>query len=226
MGGAVFPPCYLTWGQTMVEVMKIMATSFKRSQARTAALRAPSLQQATTDPHLCRRLLDTHERVWVSLLWGHCSFLLGPGVHKVLFVPSKSLFPQSCVSSGSSMVGLMVTSSKRAYAIPRSTAPRAPAPAAVHCWPAPPEEVVKHSSDSVSVGSLGPGMQKVCVLVVPRRIHLLGEEHRRPRFDLWSGKIPCKATKPMHHNYRAYALEPRSHKLSPRARTTERKQKC
>ena len=43
---------------------------------------------------------------------GHCSFLLGPGAHKVLFVPSKSLFPQSCVSSGGSMVGLMVTSSR------------------------------------------------------------------------------------------------------------------
>ena len=28
---------------------------------------------------------------------GHCSFLLGPGAHKVLFVPSKSLFPQFCV---------------------------------------------------------------------------------------------------------------------------------
>ena len=37
-------------------------------------------------------------------------------VHKVLSVPSKSLLPQPCVSSGSSMVGLMVTSSKRAYA--------------------------------------------------------------------------------------------------------------
>ena len=50
---------------------------------------------------------------------GHCSFLLGPGVLKVLlFVPSKSVFPQSCVSSGGSMVGLMATSSKRAYAIP------------------------------------------------------------------------------------------------------------
>ena len=36
----------------------------------------------------------------------------------------QSLFPQSCVSSGSSMVGLMATSSKRAYATPRSTAPR------------------------------------------------------------------------------------------------------
>ena len=37
---------------------------------------------------------------------------------------------KSCVSSGSSMVGLMVTSSKRTYAIPT---PRAPVPAADHC---------------------------------------------------------------------------------------------
>ena len=36
--------------------------------------------------------------------------------------------PQSYVSSGGSMVGLMMTSSKRVYAIPRSAAPRAPAP--------------------------------------------------------------------------------------------------
>ena len=41
--------------------------------------------------------------------------------------------PRVCETSGSSMVGLMVTSSKRAYAIPRPTAPRAPAPSAVHC---------------------------------------------------------------------------------------------
>ena len=26
-------------------------------------------------------------------MWGHCSFLLGLSAHKVLFVPSKSLFP-------------------------------------------------------------------------------------------------------------------------------------
>ena len=51
-----------------------------------------------TTPHLWR-LLDTHRQVWVSLLWGHCSFLLGPVAHKVLSVPSKSLFPQSCLSS-------------------------------------------------------------------------------------------------------------------------------
>ena len=52
-----------------------------------------------SDPLLCQRLLDIHRQVWFSLLWGHCSFLLGPGAHEVLFVPSKSLFPQSCVSS-------------------------------------------------------------------------------------------------------------------------------
>ena len=61
------------------------------------------------------------------------SLLLGFGVHKVLFVPSKSLFPQSCVSSGGSIVGLVAASYKSAYAIPRSAAPRAPAPATVHC---------------------------------------------------------------------------------------------
>ena len=29
-------------------------------------------------------------------LWGHCTFLLGPGAHKVLFVPSKSVSPVLC----------------------------------------------------------------------------------------------------------------------------------
>ena len=39
---------------------------------------------------------NTHRQVCLSLLWGHCSFLLDPGVLKALFVPSKTLFPQSC----------------------------------------------------------------------------------------------------------------------------------
>ena len=65
----------------------------------------PALQQATSNPCLHHRLLNTHGQVWANLLWGHCSFLLGPSANKVLFVPSKSLFPQTCVSSGSSMVG-------------------------------------------------------------------------------------------------------------------------
>ena len=150
------PSLLFTWGQTMVEVMKIMETSFKGPMRAVLHSMPPTLHQATSDPGLCWRLLDTPGLVWVSLLWGHCSFLLGPDEHKVLFVPSKSLFLQSHMSSGSSVVGLMVTSSKRAYAIPRCTAPKASAPMAVHCWPVPPE-TLKHSSVSVSVGSLGPG---------------------------------------------------------------------
>ena len=46
--------------------------------------------------------------------------------------PPRVYFPV-LLSSGSSMVGLMAMSSKRAYAIPKSAAPRAPVPVAVHC---------------------------------------------------------------------------------------------
>ena len=121
-----------------------------------------TLRQPTSDPHPRWRLPDTHGHVWVSLL-SQCSFLQGRGVHKVLFVPSKNVFPQCCGGSGGSLVGLMATSSKRAYAVPRPAASRAPAPAAGHRRAIPPQETLKHSSGSVSVGSLGPGAHEVCL---------------------------------------------------------------
>ena len=67
-----------------------MATSLERSGARTAALclgHCGSHRQPTPLPEL----LDTLGQVWISLLLGDCSFLLGPGVYKILFVPSQSL---------------------------------------------------------------------------------------------------------------------------------------
>ena len=90
-GWSCVPSLLFTWSQTMVEVTKIMATSFKRSYACTCSTLPPTLQQATTDPWLSWRLLDTPGQVLISFLWGHCSFLLRPGVYKFLFVPSKSL---------------------------------------------------------------------------------------------------------------------------------------
>ena len=117
--------------QTMVEVMKIMVTSFKSSHTPAAALSAPDPAASHCQP---TPLPETPGHSWASL--GRplvVSLLLSPGAHKVLFVSSKSLFPQCCVSSGSSVVGLMATSSTRAYAVPKSAAPRAPAPAAVRC---------------------------------------------------------------------------------------------
>ena len=201
----------------MVEVIKIMATSFKRSCAHTAVLSAPdpaaghrrptpppetpghsweSLAQSlvgslllsprswctqdfvctlqepvspvlcmfwwlygevngdllqeglcytlvccTQSPCPCSRPLLTYASIGdTQTLKGRSGSVSveSPGVHKILFVCSKSLFPKSCVCSGGSMVGLMATSSKKTYAIPRSAAPRAPAPAEVETpilWP-------------------------------------------------------------------------------------------
>ena len=117
----------------MVEVRNIMLTSFKMSHAGTAIGHACNPAAG----HQCPMLLPEtpgHSRASLGQsLCGHCSFFLGPGVHKVLLVPTKSLFSQPCEVLGSSVVGLMATFSKMAYAIPRSTAPRTPALAAVHC---------------------------------------------------------------------------------------------
>ena len=127
------PSLLFTWGQTMVEVMKIMATSFKSSHACTTTLSTPNpasgRHQPTPPP-------KTPGHFWANLrqsLVG--SLLLSPGswcTQGSVCVLQESI-SQSCVSSGSSMVGLMVTSSKRTYAIPKSAAPRAPASAAAHC---------------------------------------------------------------------------------------------
>ena len=73
-----------------------MATSSKRSCACTATLSAPDPAQVATHPRFRWRVLDTQGQDWVSLLWGHCSFLLGPGMHKILSVPTESLLPALC----------------------------------------------------------------------------------------------------------------------------------
>ena len=124
------PSLLFTWGQTLVEVMKIMVTSFKNPMHVLLHSVSPTLQQATTSPHLHWRLLDTHRQVWISLL---LSLLLSPPSWCTRFClcPPRVYFP--VLSSGSSMMGLTATSSKRAYAIPKSAAPRASVPVAVHC---------------------------------------------------------------------------------------------
>ena len=127
-GWSCVPSLSFTWDQTMVEIMQIMVTSFKRSHACTAALSAPNPAAGHCQPTPRLRLLDAHGQVWVSLLWGHCSFLLGPGVPKVLFVSSKCLFPQSYVISSGSMMGLMAASFKRSRACTSTLS--APSPAA------------------------------------------------------------------------------------------------
>ena len=122
------PSLLFTWGQTMVEVMKIMATSFKRSHACTATLSTlhPAAGHHPPTPPL-ETPGHTQESLGQSLVG---PLLLSPGswcTQSSVCAIQESI-SQSCVSSGSSMVGLMVTSSKRAYAIPKSAGFQSPCP--------------------------------------------------------------------------------------------------
>ena len=63
--------------QTIVEVMKMMATSFKRSHACTAALTAPN---AAAGNHLPKPLLESPRQPQASLVQSFVgSLLLSPG---------------------------------------------------------------------------------------------------------------------------------------------------
>ena len=147
----------------MVEVMKIMVTSFKRSHARTATLSAPNPAAGHHQPTPPPETPGHSQASLGQSLVG--SLLLSPGswCTQGSVCALQESISQSSVSSGSSMVGLMATSSKRAYATPKSAAPRAPVPVADHHQPVPPQQTLKHSSVLVSVGSLGPGAHKVCL---------------------------------------------------------------
>ena len=70
-------------------------------------------------------------------------------VHRFLLCPPRVYFPVLC-KFWQLYGGVNGDLLKRAYTIPRSTAPRAPAPAVDHCRPGPPQETLKHSSGSVS----------------------------------------------------------------------------
>ena len=112
--------------------MKIMATSFKRSHACTAALNAPN---PTAGHHQPTPPPETTGHSQASLgqsLVG--SLLLSPGswyTQAFVCALQESVSPVLCKFW--QLYGGLTATSKRAYAIPRSTAPRAPASAAVHC---------------------------------------------------------------------------------------------
>ena len=117
----------------MVEIMKIMATSFQRSHANTEALVAPNPAAGHCRPTL---LPETPGHLWASPDQSPVGLLLlspGSWYAQGSVFSCQEFVSQACVSSGSSLEGLMAISSKRAYAIPRSAVPRAPAPAAGHC---------------------------------------------------------------------------------------------
>ena len=81
-----------TWGQTMVEVMKIMVTSFKRSQACTTILSASDPAAGHHRPTPPPETPRHSWQVWVSLLWVTAPFSW-VSVHKLLLCPLRVRSP-------------------------------------------------------------------------------------------------------------------------------------
>ena len=147
-----------------------MATSFKRSHACTAKLSDPDTEAGQHQPMPPLQTLGHSQASLGQSFVG--SLLISPGslcAHSSVCAFQESI-SQSCVSSGSSMVGLMATSSKRAYAIPKYAVP-----SHTHVWctlsvyPCG-NPLLNHISTGntqtvqpQSLWSLGPGAHKVCL---------------------------------------------------------------
>ena len=122
MSRAEFTLCCLTWDQTMVEVMKIMTTSFKRCQVCIAALSAPKPTAGHCQP-MPPSEAPGYSQTSLSLsLVG--SRLLSPGfwcTQDFVYAFQESVSPVLCKFCN-------------------QAAPRAPAPVSGCCWPVPLQE--------------------------------------------------------------------------------------
>ena len=163
MGRAVFPPCCLTWDQTMVEVVKKMVTSFKRSHACTASLSAPrpAADLVSSWLLLTHASAETPERSPASL--GHSlvgSLLLSPGpwcVQGFVCALQESVPPVLCkfwplcggVNGDLLQEGLCHT---------QVCCTQSPCPVAGHCWPVPLQETLKHSKAGLTLTASSEGI--------------------------------------------------------------------
>ena len=143
--------------------MKIIATSFKRSLAHTAALRAPNPAAGH-----CRLMAppETPGHSWASLGQSLvASLLLSPGswctqssvcALQESISPFLTKFWQICggVNGALQQEGLCHT---------QVCCAQSPCPCSRPLLTLPSQETPKHSSGSASLGSLGPGAHKVCL---------------------------------------------------------------
>ena len=88
-GWSCVPSLLFIWGQTMVDVMKIMVTSLKRSHACTATVRAPSPAAGHHRPMPSPETPGHHRQVSCGVAVPSSLFL----VHKALLCPPRVHFP-------------------------------------------------------------------------------------------------------------------------------------
>ena len=162
-GWGCVPSLLFSWGQTMAEVMKITATSFKRSHARTATLSAPNPAAG----HCQHTLLPETP--------GHSQASLGQSLVGSLFLSPGSWCVQGSVFALQESVSPVLCKFWRLYGgingdllqedlcHTQVCCIQSPCLSSVHCSTIPPQETLKHSSLSVSVGVFAPGAHEVCL---------------------------------------------------------------
>ena len=162
-GCSSVPSLLFTWGQTMVEIMKIMVTSFKRSHAHTATLSAPN---PATCHHQPTPLPETPGHSWASLgqsLVG--SLLLSPGswcTQGFVCALQESVSPVLCkfwwlyggVNGDLLQEGLCHT---------QVCCTQSPCPCGSPLLTCTSTGDAQTQPGSVSVGSPGPGAHKICL---------------------------------------------------------------
>ena len=147
----------------MAEVMKIIVTSFKRSHACTATLTAHNPATGHYRPNASTGYSWTFPGKSGSVFCGVIAPFSWVLVHITFHLcPPKVYFPvlfkfwqlYGGVNGNLLHKGLCHT---------QVCCTQRPIPVAVHHWPIPPQEMLKHSTVSVSVGSLAPGVHMVCL---------------------------------------------------------------
>ena len=88
----MFPPCYLPGAKIWVEIIKIMVTSLKRSQACTATVHAPNASAGHHRPKTSPETPGNHMQVSCGVTVPF-SWVL---VHKDLLCPPRVYFPVLC----------------------------------------------------------------------------------------------------------------------------------
>ena len=121
----------------------------------------PTLQQATADPCFHWRLLDTQGQVG-SVSCGVTSLSPGSWCTRFCLCPPRVYFPVLC-TFWQLYDGVSGDRLQKGLCHIQFCGTQSLCPCAGHCRPTPPQETLKHSSVSVSVGSLGPGVHKVCL---------------------------------------------------------------
>ena len=123
--------------------MRIIVTLFKSSPKSTATLSAPKPAAGHCWP---RPLPETPGHSWASLsqsLVGSLLLSLGSWcIQSSICALQDSVSPVLC-KFGQLYDGVNGDLLQEGLCHPQSAAPRAPAPAAVHCWPSPPHEALR-----------------------------------------------------------------------------------